>query len=180
MVLALAGALIGCAGDDDAGAPVPSSTGAAGVTGQETDVPYALASVPGWDTGEHLDPDASAVPALPGDPGLDWYSSYERTVGDGGITTTASVRVSGHALALDALVSVLPGRVFEPGSVGGFEARLGPPLADPEPPIVLLAIDDAHTVMVLSYELALDELAAWAEALRVVSDEEWAAVPSRP
>jgi hypothetical protein len=173
LAIVLVGAIAGCGDDGEA-------TEVTGTTGVEEDVAYALAEVDGWATGEHLDPDAAATPSLPGDPAMDWYSSYVRLVATDDITTSSSVRVSGHALEMTALAEALPGRTFEPASVGSFEARFGEPPAETEPAVILLALDEESALMVLSYELRLDELASWAEQLRVVSDEEWSAVPSRP
>ncbi len=184
-VLVAVGLVVGACGDDpdrgaDDGAAGASSTAvAAGPSGVEPDVPYAEADVDGWLVAEHIDPDAGAAPSLPGDPAMDWYSSYERSVTTGDVTSVSTVRVSGHALAMTALAEQLPGRTFEPASVGRFEALAGVPPAATEPAIALLDVDGRSAVMVLSYELSLDELLAWSEHVRLVSDEEWSAVPSQ-
>jgi hypothetical protein len=174
---------LGACGDDEDDArssgSTSSTTVAAGAPSTGTDVPYVLADVDGWQATERADPDPADARSLPGDPSVDWYASFERSVVDGDVTHVSSVRVSGHALPLDATAEQLLGRTFEPVSIGGFEALVGEPPAATEPAIVLLSLEGTSTVMALSYELALDSLVGWAEHLRLVSDEEWAAIPSR-
>jgi hypothetical protein len=175
--LAVGGLLLGSAcseGDEDgsAGEDLVAAPG---------EVPYALADADGWETVEHLDPPSRPDGTDPAPLGaIDWYAAYElaRPVGDR--IQVDRVQVQGFETEARALAELLIGARFERGAAADRDALLGAPAAPTEPAIILFPVGEAATVVVTSYELALDELVAWCDDLRFVSDEEWAAVPSRP
>jgi len=129
----------------------------------------------GWTLRQAVKP-AGVTGAQAGiEPSLDWWSEYERAVAaDGGAIEASGVRISGHRLALQDHGGELPGFQGSDGEIDGRPARIGTG-PDGPPAVITMAVEDDYTVMVLSYELSVDELTEVAEQLEIVSESDWLA-----
>lgn len=120
------------------------------------------------DTGTAGSNTASAVV----EPSLEWFAEYERLVPTEGGRESQDLRLSRHAAALDEHAEELPGANLTEGQIEGRPARwgVGP---DGTPAVVTIQSDARHTVMLLSYALAVDELRDVVRWLRPVTEDAW-------
>ena len=80
---------------------------------------------------------------------------------------------SGHDVPIGQLEDSLAGFALRARRVRGLQARAG---SGPDGPrVVLLPVGPGYTVMTLSYDLSLDELVEWTNALKAVDEAGWVA-----
>ena len=104
------------------------------------------------------------------EPTLDWYAEYDRDVAG----SPAHVRLSGHTTSLYALGSELPGFELEPITVLDRSGVAGVGDEDTGPAVVAYSVEPGYLIMLLSYELTVDELVELANDLQPVSAGEFA------
>ena len=131
---------------------------------------YFVSEAKGWDLRKAYKPRADDPMTSRTEPSLDWYAEHERYPDP---NHSQSVRLSGHDVPLSVLEGTLAGLELRSQKVKGVNARAG--AAPGGPRIVLLGVGPGYTVMTLSYELSLDELIEWSDALRAVNEAEWVA-----
>lgn len=184
LALAAGLAVAGC-GDDDPGDDAATTTSASDQDATDPgnsngngngneggiDGSYLLLAAEGWELQEAVDPAADDPIATIERPPLLWYAEYEQGAAD----TPSRVRVSGHdgdlAAVLDALV---PGFGFEDRTIDGRPALVGRG-NDPLGPSVVVLEHGTTSVMVLSYELPVEQLADLATRVEEVDEAGWAA-----
>ena len=106
------------------------------------------------------------------EPGLDWYSEFERfTPLSDGAVEGVSLRVSGHELGIDDLRDQLPGIELE--DHGGNAQLLTGSGIDGQPSVVAKPVSDSYTLLLLSYELDVEELVQVISETRPVCQQEW-------
>ena len=134
--------------------------------------PYLAHPQGRWELREAVEP-APSNPALDTEPSLRWWAEYEDPPeplpGEG-----RAVRLSEHTRGVEALLDGQPGLSSEPTTVGSFDGRAATSsegLAE-----ILFVVGENRTVVVLSYQLSVDELRAWAERLRPLSARQWIAM----
>jgi hypothetical protein len=144
------------------------------VTSAKTGKTYALLDDHAWTLKRAIDPPANSPFATLEHPPLDWYDEYERTVEHGSRTEGQAVRLSGHATSLARTETLLKAQGFELHTVAvkGWRAiRVTVPGETTE---ALLVLDHSDSVlMVLSYELTIDDLARVAAKIKLVDRSEW-------
>jgi hypothetical protein len=152
-------AMVGCS-DDDGDAAVEEEAGGA---------PYALLRDDGWTLQEALDPPADDPFASSESPPLAWYAEYVQTAGN----SSRMVRLSGHENSVASSREALEqgGFRFADVDVEGWEAA-GSESSETSPAVLLLDNDGA-TIMGLSYEVGLEELAGIAAGVEVVDGATW-------
>lgn len=156
VALLVVGAACGSADKQPAGGP-PAST-------------YFVSEAKGWDLRKAYKPRPDDPVTSRAEPSLDWYAEHQRYPDP---SRSQSVRLSGHDVPLAELEATLSGLELRSRDVGNFRARVGSPVGGPR--LVLLPVGPAYTVMTLSYELSLDELIEWSQALRAVNEADWIA-----
>jgi hypothetical protein len=112
------------------------------------------------------------------EPSLDWWEEYHRDQPIPGGAESQDLRISGHRVALDKQVAELKSFDTQPAQVGERRAVLATS-AEGEPVAVSIAVRPDYTVMALSYALNMEELAALAEALEPISEDDWLASGGR-
>jgi hypothetical protein len=164
MLFALLGLLVACS---DSGGP---PGGASVRTGGEASV-YFVTGAHGWPAAKPAykprpdDPTSSRA-----EPTLDWYAEHERFLDP---SRSERVRLSGHHVSVGQLEEAMPGFLLRPRQVRGLQAKAG---SGPDGPrIILLPVAPGYTVMTLTYELSLDELVEWTNALKAVDEAGWVA-----
>jgi hypothetical protein len=104
------------------------------------------------------------------EPSLDWYAEYEAPPAN----SPRRVRLSGHNGDANHVAGEVKGFTFQPATVGSYPAVSAvSPDPDGRPAVVVFAVRTDFSVMVLSYELPLPELLAWADELIGVTESEW-------
>jgi hypothetical protein len=133
---------------------------------------YALQQDPGWELQEAVDPRPDDAIAAHDRPPMDWYAEYVRS------SYTEMVRLSGH----DATVAESRAALeavdfsFEQADVAGFDLALsGRSEVDESGPSVLLLSGGPGTLILLSYEVGIEELAAFAGTVEAANEDEWRA-----
>jgi hypothetical protein len=151
----------GCGDDDDADADSPAGPGGA--------TPYALLVAEGWTLAEAVDPPPDDPIALMDRPALDWYAEY-RTA-----DATRSVRVSGHEATLDDARAQLAslGFAFDAIDVDGWPEAVGAAGDVSGNPAVVLLAHGPGSVVVLSYDVDVDELRALAADVEPADEAAW-------
>lgn len=131
-----------------------------------------------WERNQAIRPLAQPPAVAAIEPSLDWWEQHHRDQPIPGGVEGQDLRISGHHVALDAQVTELKSADTQPGEVGGRRAILA---TSPEgkPVAVSIEVRPDYTVMALSYALNLDELAALAETLEPVTEDEWLASGGR-
>jgi hypothetical protein len=132
---------------------------------------YAVLTSDAWTLQEAIDPPPDDPIAGVERPPLEWYSEYVRTVGN----ESQMVRLSGHQARLDETQAELEslGFGFADVAVEGWSAVGGSAPGDPSGPAIILLDGDEATLMLLSYELDLDELVGTATGIEPVSKAAW-------
>jgi hypothetical protein len=164
LMFALLGLLAGCsnAGRSSSGTTVPTDV--------EASV-YFLTGAQGWPVAKQAykpRPDNPITSRT--EPTLDWYAEHERFPDP---SRSEAVRLSGHDVPVGQLEDALAGFSLHRRQVRSLQARAG---TGPDGPrVVLLPVAPSYTVMTLSYELSLDELVEWTNALKAVDEAGWVA-----
>lgn len=157
----LAGLLAACgdSGSDDAGTPSECTR-------------FVLFDDADWDFHEAVDYPEDGV--LVGDPGLDWYSEFEKVEPalDGSAEGT-SLRISGHAVGLTEFRREFISDATLEEREGADGLTLVSPANEVEPSVLVRSVSDDYTLMLLSYGLELDELTEVAAATRPVCEKAW-------
>ena len=131
---------------------------------------YFVAGAPGWNTKEAYNPRPDDPITSRTEPTLDWYSEHERFPDP---SRSQAVRVSGHDVPMAQLETHLAGFELRSRRVHDLQAKAG---SGPDGPrVVLLPVAPGYTVMTLSYELTLEELIEWSNALKEVDEAGWIA-----
>jgi hypothetical protein len=135
------------------------------------DEPYALLSDDAWVLQEAVDPPADDPISSIERPPLDWYAEYVRS----SPTESQMVRLSGHRTTFDDARTELEdvGFAFDVIEVDGRRSVGGSAAGDPAGPAVVLLETGSTSLMVLSYELEVDDLAELADAIEAVDETTW-------
>lgn len=156
----------GC-GDDGSGSDRGGDTAA--------NLRYALLRNEEWQLQEAVDPPADDPASLIERPVFDWYIEYVRSPSE---LESELVRVSGHATGFEESRSQLSEGGFDltETSVDGWRA-VGGTFDEPAGigPALLLLENGDRSIVVLSYEVALDELAVLAARIEPVDAAAWTA-----
>ena len=130
-----------------------------------------------WSLQAAVDPPPDDALASAERPPMDWYSEHVRTVPVSGGAEGQMVRLSGHRASINesrvALEAV--GWEFDSVQVDGWEGVGGTNPVDSASPTVVLLDNRSATIMLLSYELTVDEVAAFAGSVEAVDETRWEA-----
>jgi hypothetical protein len=137
--------------------------------------PYAVVSDADWLLQEAVDPPQDDALTSTQRPAMDWYSEHVRTLPIPGGAEGQMVRLSGHSASIDETGAALVGWEFDSITVDGWEAVGGTNPSDPTAPAVVLLDNDSTTFMLLSYELTVDEVAAFGGSVEAVDEATWEA-----
>ena len=139
--------------------------------------PYAVVSDEDWSLQEAVDPSRDDALASTERPAVDWYSEHVRTVPVSGGAEGQMVRLSGHSASINESRAALEavGWEFEILPLDGWEGVGGTSPADPASPAVVLLDHGSTAFMLLSYELTVDEVAAFAGSVEAVDETTWEA-----
>lgn len=134
---------------------------------------YALLRDAQWVLREAVDPPAGDPAASAQRPPVEWYVEYERA--PSGLESQLVV-ISGHEPELEETRSQLAASTFELAEtpVDGWPA-VGGVSGDPVGPGILVLDDGDRSIMVLSYELSVDQLASLAARIETVDSATWTA-----
>lgn len=131
---------------------------------------YFVSGAQGWTTKQAHKPRPDDPISSRAEPTLDWSAQHERTPQT---NPTQSVRLSGHRVSIAKLEETLAGFELRSRAVMKKDGRAG---TGPDGPrVVLVPVSAAYTIMTLSYELGLDELVEWSNALRPIDEAGWVA-----
>ena len=124
-----------------------------------------------WTLQEAVDPPVDDPIASLDRPPLDWYAEYVRS----SPTESQMVRLSGHRMTFDEARADLEDLGFEFADieVDGWRSIGGSATADPVGPAVVLLENGSTSLMVLTYELELDDLAEVAGTIEAVDEATW-------
>jgi hypothetical protein len=163
VVLGLVG--IGCSDDGDGSGDRSGSTR----TGRGA---YVLLRDPAWRLQEAIRPGADEPMVRLERPPMTWYAEYVRSPTP---SESQMVRVSGHGADATQARAELEavGFAFNSVPVASWHAVGGSAPDDPGSPTILILDNGRASVLVLSYELDLDELAAFAGHLDPVDEAAW-------
>lgn len=141
--------------------------GTTGPTGRDSSA-YFVVGTSGWTTkaAYKLRPDDPITSRT--EPTLDWYAEHERFPDP---SRSLAVRLSGHDVPMTQVEDTLPGFSLRARQVRGLQARAGS--APDGPRVVLLPVGPGYTVITLSYELSVDDLVEWTDALKAVDEAGW-------
>lgn len=103
------------------------------------------------------------------EPSLDWYAEYEAPPAN----SPRRVRLSGHSGELDQVVAELKGFALEPAMVGSYDGMAGRSSDPIGPSVVVFGVGKSYSVLVLSYELPVEDLLTWSDDLEIVTESEW-------
>lgn len=135
---------------------------------------YFVFEDPEWEFREAVDypPDLGLLEA--GQPSLDWYVEHARIVptSDPGTTEGQHLSISGHEAGIADHARELVGAELSETQVDRRRAFVGTGPGG-TPNLVTVATRDDFTIMLLSYELASDELIRLASELEPVCRREW-------
>jgi len=108
---------------------------------------------------------------------MDWYSEYVRTILAPGGTEGQMVRLSAHSASIDDTRAALEevGFEFDALPIIGWDGVGVTQPEDPGSPALVLLDHGSTTFMLLSYELTLDELTAFAGSVEAVDETTWVA-----
>lgn len=139
--------------------------------------PYAVVSDEDWSLQEAVDPPQDDPLTSAERPAVDWYSEHVRTVPVSGGAEGQMVRLSGHHASINESRATLEalGWEFEILTLDGWEGIGGTSPADPASPAVVLLDHGSTTFMLLSYELTVDEVTAFAGSVEAVDETTWEA-----
>jgi len=164
--------LAGCADDDNSGAGRSDALDCGR---------FVVFDEPAWDFLEAVDypEDLGSFGEI--EPGLDWYSEFERIepAADGASSEGVSLRISGHSIGLAEFRREMPGGDEFQERHGEDGLTLLIPSTDVEPSVLVRSVTDDYTLMLLSYGLDLDELTEVAAATRPACEQEWLDVGGR-
>lgn len=161
MILTVAGLVTSCS----------SSERPAGRTAGPTSASvYFVAGTSGWSTKTAYKPRPDDPVTSRSEPSLDWYAEHVRFPDP---SRSTAVRLSGHKVPIARLEETLAGFTMRSRQVHGLPARVGSAPGGPQ--LVLLPVGPAYTVMTLSYELSIDDLVEWTNALKEVDEAGWVA-----
>jgi len=172
LLCAIAVLATGCSGGTTRATPEP--------TGAATTKVYALLADPAWTLKKAVDPPANGPMASIERPPLDWYDEYEHLSGPltpGVRVIGQSVRISGSATNLARTETLLEAQGFKPQAVAvkGWRAvQLSHP-GDATPEAVIVLDRGTSVLVVLSYELTVEELARLASTIKLVDRSTWIA-----
>lgn len=136
---------------------------------------FVVFDEPAWELLEAIDYPEDVGALGVGEPGLDWYSEFQRVepAAADGSAEGVSLRISGHTVGLAE---------FRRGMIGGDalqerQGAEGPTLVSPgtdvEPSVLARSVTDEYTLMLLSYGLDLDELTEVASGTHPACEQEW-------
>jgi len=139
--------------------------------------PYAVVHVAGWSLQEAVDPPQDDPLTSAERPPMDWYSEYVRTILAPGGTEGQMVRLSAHSASIDDTRAALEevGFEFDALPIIGWDGVGVTQPEDPGSPALVLLDHGSTTFMLLSYELTLDELTAFAGSVEAVDETTWVA-----
>ena len=164
-----------CSGDDDADLTQPSPAGNA-PTSESTsaaDSVYGVLTDDTWTLQEAIDPPADAPIASLERPPLEWYAEYVQS----STSQSSMVRLSGHRAAFDETRAALEelGFAFDDVALQHWQAVGGAAPDDPGSPTIIVLANGPTTLMTLSYELDLDQLAPITDTVENVDQANWIA-----
>ena len=130
-----------------------------------------------WSPQSAIDPAQDDAFASVERPPMDWYSEHVRTVPVSGGAEGQMVRLSGHSASINESRAALEavGWEFDTMPLDGWEGVGGTNPADPASPAVVLLDHGSTTFMLLSYELTVDEVTAFAGSVEGVDETTWEA-----
>ncbi len=164
VILLVGACLISGCGDDGSSSDRDGDSAA--------NLPYALLRDEEWELQEAVDPPVDDPVASIERPALEWYIEYVRSPSD---LESEMVRVSGHATGFEESRSQLSELTFDltETPVDGWRA-VGGTSDEPAGPALLLLENGDRSIVVLSYEVTLDELAVLAARIEPVDAPTWA------
>ena len=164
LLFVLLGLLAGCSGSKG-----PSSKATERAGAHES--VYFVTRAQGWPPAKQAYKPRSDDPITSRtEPTLDWYADHERLPDP---RRSEAVRLSGHDVPIGQLEDALAGFSLRARHVHGLQARAG---SGPDGPrVVLLPVGPGYTLMTLSYDLGIDDLVEWTNALEAVDEAEWVA-----
>jgi hypothetical protein len=149
----------------------PSSTRAT------TTKTYALLVDPAWTLKSAVDPPSNDPVASMEQPPVDWYDEYEHFSGPlapGTSVIGQSVRISGHATNLARTEALLTAKGFKSRGADAKGWRAVHLRIPGDTPQAVIVLDRGTSVlMVLSYELTIEELARLASTIKLVDRSHW-------
>jgi hypothetical protein len=150
-----------------------AGSGSAGVTATSAEAPsavYLARPDDQWALKEAYNPLPENTLTRTVEPSLDWYAEYEAPPAN----SPHRVRLSGHSGGVDQVAAELKGFTLEPATVGSYDGLAGVSSDPIGPSAVVFGVRANFSVMALSYELPVEELLAWADDLKIVTESEWA------
>lgn len=131
---------------------------------------YYVSEASGWVQRQAYKPAVNDPISSRAEPTLDWSAQHERNPQT---NPTQSVRLSGHRVSIAKLEETLAGFELRSRAVMKKDGRAG---SGPDGPrVVLVPVSADYTIMTLSYELGLDEVVEWTNALKAVDEAGWVA-----
>ncbi|MBA2387673.1 MAG: hypothetical protein H0V69_11385 [Acidimicrobiia bacterium] len=166
LLLAATLAVTACSDDDNA---QPSSSS----SDPSSDSAYAVLTEDAWTLQDAVDPPADAPIVSVEQPPLEWDAEYVRS----SASEFAMVRLSGHHATFNDTRSTLEGLGFTLDDVPltQWHRAGGSADADPASPTIILLDNGPITLMVLSYDLDLDQLTTIADTVEGVDQPAWIA-----
>ena len=162
LILTVAGLVASCCSSDPPAGRTAGPTSHASV--------YFVVGTSGWSTKAAYKPRPDDPITSRAEPSLDWYAEHVRFLDP---SRSMAVRLSGHEVPMARLEETLAGFSMRARQVHGLQARAG---SGPDgPQVVLLPVGPGYTVMTLSYELSIDDLVEWTNALQEVDEAGWVA-----
>jgi hypothetical protein len=133
--------------------------------------PFALLEADGWQLRGSGSPGASGDSTVRAEPGMTWYVEYERLVPVAAGTEGQDLRLSGHEVPLEDHVGQLR-YPFDQTMIDGRSAATHSGADGPS--MVVIAVEEERTVLLLSYALTVPELRQLAETeTRFVDEAAW-------
>lgn len=133
--------------------------------------PYALLRDDQWTIQEAIDPSADDPAASAQHPPTDWYVEY---VNSSSASESQMVVVNGVEIGFEESISQLSALTFELNDVStnGWRA-VGGTSREPTGPALLVLEHGERSIIVLSYELSLDELTVLAARIEPIDAAAW-------
>jgi hypothetical protein len=149
---------------------ITACSGAGDQSSAETE-PYALLEADGWQVRGSGRPGASGDATVGAEPGMTWYVGYERLVPAAAGTEGQDLRLSGHEVPIEEHVRQLR-YPFDRTMIDGRSAATHH--GSDGPSMVVIAVEEERTVLLLSYALTVPDLRRLAETeTRFVNEAAW-------
>lgn len=155
-----------------------AGSGSAGVTTTSAgpaDAVYLARPDDEWNLKEAYNPLPENTLTRSVEPSLDWYAEYEAPPAN----SPRRVRLSGHSGDMDQVAAELKGFTLEPAMVGSYDGMAGVSSDPIGPSVLVFGVRANYSVLVLSYELPVEDLLEWSDDLKMATESEWTATGGR-